>query len=224
MVRHRGMRNVRAAVLAHVAIDATIVGLLALSLRDVHFASVRLVALQTATAIKLNPLVLVRPVVRIVTRNAAEFSLAGNVAAALLHLLELAHRAITLHHFRNENVDRPELVQRQTRAKIEGLAAAPQTAVLPLQMALLANGVAQPRLQLRRVHDRVVVFVGFGAVFALLDVEFAWAVATLATNAQAGKCRFIVSVLSSVNRVRLVAVTIQAFDVNGPIECALSSE
>src|SRR5262249_55245763 len=109
----------------------------------------------------------------IVAGDAAELPTAGGEATAQLHLLDVVDRVWIVQVGVDENV--PELAQWHSGAAVEQRAPAAQHAGRALEVALLAAGVAQPRLQLRRVDDRV-------RLPAHRDVQLAGPMAALAAD------------------------------------------
>src|SRR5262249_11137690 len=154
--------------------------------------------------------------VRVVTRDAAELPPALLVAAAGHHLLDLADRppAAGLRGRRHEH--RPEQVQRQPRPVVERLPAAPEDAHLPLQGALLADGLAQGRLQVPRVDDARIHTKDRLAALAPGDVLSAGPVAALAADGVAAEDRRLKAVDRVLDGQGLVAVAEQALGTDRP--------
>src|SRR5207249_10532142 len=133
--------------------DTTVVRLLLPALRDRDGAALGLVAGQAPAAVELDALLRRRPLVWVVARNAPEFPRAGLETAALVHLLDLPDRPRVRVQLRQAREHRPDLVQRQPRAEVERIAAAPQHPLLALQVALLAHRVARQWVEFLRVND-----------------------------------------------------------------------
>jgi hypothetical protein len=92
---------------------------------------------------------------RIVARNAPEPALAGAEAEALVQLLELADDT-ALGWARCPLQNRPEPIEGKPWPVVVILPVCPQHAPLPIQVALLANGVPKRRFQNARIDDRQV--------------------------------------------------------------------
>jgi hypothetical protein len=202
MVGRRRVSNLSVRA-GHMASDARVVGLLGAALVLRQLAIRLAMAVEAAAAIVLRLRSFLGQSMRVVARNAAELSHASRVAAALVHLLDMADEAIDWlagsrvagrrgrvgRRRREENSfdGRPG----QARPKILALAAARFDAHQAAEVALLTDGLAQPRLQVRRIDDGKVGSGGDGfvgaAAFTRGDVQLARAVAALAADRVAGE-------------------------------------
>src|SRR5262249_3871078 len=131
--------------------------------------------------------------VRVMTGDAAELAVAPLEAAAGVQLLDVSDRLLARPQFRGAHEHRPEGVQRQPRPVVEGVPAAPLDAEVALKVALLADGVAQGRLQLPRVDDGLCCR-GEPFAVALPHVQFARAMAALAADGEAAEDRRLIVV------------------------------
>ncbi len=114
--------------------------------------------------------------VRVVARDATKLSLALAETATRFDLLHLPDRLKRVAVSRIPFEDRPEPVEREARAEVEGLMAGPGRAKRPLEMTLLTDRIPQRWGQIGRVDDGQ---VGLGRRPILIHVQCAWAVAAL---------------------------------------------
>ena len=198
----------------HVAGDAAILGALGQPGQGWQCASLVGVAFQ-ATAPEIGVLRLGGGlVVRVVTGDAAEGAVAGPVAEALVHLLDVAGVAVLRGQPRPDE-HRLEPRQRQTGSVVLQVAAVPLDPLLAQQVALFADVVAQQRRQVARVDD---ARPGPGDVQRLADVQLAGAVAALAADRMPPEDRRLVAVLRPRHVRDPVGVAIQALGGDRPLE------
>src|SRR5260370_25616039 len=88
--------------------------------------------------------------------DAAQLPFAGLVAAAFVHLLHLVHGLVFLIQLRLAHVNGQELIEGQTRPIIKRPPSAEDDGVFSLQMALLADLVAQMGFKAPRGVEGVV--------------------------------------------------------------------
>src|SRR5437870_8881250 len=110
-------------------------------------------ALQTPAAVERDFLLRRGQLMRVVTRNTTEPTLALLKTAAQSHLVDMPDRFLAAHILGQPDKYGFDQVQRQSRAVVEQRSPAAHHARFTLKMALLANGFAQRRLQMARVHD-----------------------------------------------------------------------
>src|SRR5439155_15792547 len=115
------------------------------------------------------------------------------------------------------NVNRPEQVERQARAKIKWLPVAARDARLAVEMALLADRFAQGRLQMPWIDDRVVSPLDGCCGLAAGDVQCAGTMTALAANRAALKERQAIAIDRMWHRLGLVAMTEQAAGLYLPV-------
>src|SRR5262249_11194962 len=95
--------------------------------------------------------------VGIVAVDAAQSSPAGAVAAAGVHLLDVAERRVTAASMRAGDEDSQEVLQRQSGAVISRTPTGSLDVIDPLEVALLADGLPQRGLEAPRIDDCRVV-------------------------------------------------------------------
>ena len=155
MIGGRGMDDVHDSLTGHMARDA-IIGRPLLEPGLVRErAGLVGVAIQTAIAVKRLTLAGLGRLMGVVARDAAQPSLARGMAAAFTHLLDLSDKAIAPRPL-GRHKDGPETLKRLPRPKILVTLAQARDPPRAAQMTLLANGVAEGRLELGRIDDRVV--------------------------------------------------------------------
>src|SRR5260370_39801173 len=110
-------------------------------------------------------------------------------ATALIHLLDVVDR-LRVVLIRRMNRDRPEIAQRHSGPKIEQPPAATQEPVFALEVALLADGLAQLRREVLWIDNGIILALGRRS----RDVQLAGAVTALAADGRAAKDRFFVSI------------------------------
>src|SRR5262245_9823451 len=130
------------------------------------------------------------------TRNSCvPFCAARLEATALVHLLDMTDRLWGLAGLGDPNELGPEGLRRQAGAEVVKLAAAVQTAERSLEVALLADGLAECRLQPARVDDGVVHRIRDRlGPHAASDVQLPGAVTALAADRVPVEHRFGVAV------------------------------
>jgi hypothetical protein len=133
-------------------------------------------------------------------------------AVALVHLLDLADGPRALPRLRGADEHRQEQPQRQAGAEVVLAAAAAQDAGGADQVTLLADGVAQRRLQAAGVDDGAVPLL----LLAAGDVQRPRAVAALAADGVPLEDRFRVAIQRALDVVGAVGVTEQAVGQDGP--------
>ena len=149
MVRRRGMGNIRVSFARHVTASAIIFSTTRQSGRGRKTAPAVTVAFQAATSV-ISRLLLGRgQLVGIVARDAPEPAAAGDEALALVHLLDLADKTVFVLLFGLQE-HRPEPLKRQAGPIILLVTASAHDSVIADQVALLANGISQRRLEKQR--------------------------------------------------------------------------
>src|SRR5437879_4109160 len=116
---------------------------------------------QAALAVVVQPPFGGRQLVWIVAGDAAHFPIAGLKTATGVHLFDVTDGLVARRGFRRPHEDRPELLQGQARAIIERLPALAYKPRLPLEVALLADGLAQGGRQVTGIYDRVIRVWGY---------------------------------------------------------------
>lgn len=149
----------------------------------------------------------------IVATRTTHFPLRGNRALAVPQLLDLAHRflrrCVALHE------DRLKRLERETRAKIEHVSPSADDAAFPLQVALLANRIAEARLEMLGVDDTRIGNDRWLERELLVDMQFARPVATFATDRRLhAESRLHVSIDRPRNVLHPVDVAIKATRLN----------
>src|SRR5439155_26770550 len=94
--------------------------------------------------------------VRVVAGGTAEPALARLEALALEHLLDMADGGALFPLASGRHVDGEELFEGEPRAEVEDAAPTTEDAGDAFEVALLADGLAQGRLQVARVDDGTV--------------------------------------------------------------------
>src|SRR5436190_41101 len=158
MVCGSGVNNVGSGVGRHVAVDAAVLSALAEALGHRQTTPpALLVALQAGGAVVLDTSRWLNALVRIMAGDTAQpvFPVTGLKAAALVHLLDMADSLRAFPPLRCGDEHRPELLHRQAGAEVVQPAAVAHEPSFPLQVALLADGLAERRRQVPRVDDRV---------------------------------------------------------------------
>src|SRR5205807_9764079 len=140
-------------------------------------------ALQTALAVVSRRLVACRQAVRIMARDATQFPLARLIATALIHLFDLVDGFVVFVDFRLANENGLKEIERQTRPIIKRPPAAARDRFLTLQVALLADLVAQMGLQAARVDDGVIDFARVCAARSTSNMKFTGSMTALAADA-----------------------------------------
>src|SRR5882762_1482897 len=113
-------------------------------------------AVQAALAVVVQSLLDGRQLVWIVARDAAHFPLARLKTAAGVHLFDVTDGLVARREFRRHHEDRPKLLQGEARAIVERLPTLAYKPRLPLEMALLANGLTQGGREVTGIYDRVI--------------------------------------------------------------------
>lgn len=152
--------------------------------------------------------------VRIVAGGAAQLAVAGGglVAAALHHLLDRADELETAVLLPAVDEIHEEILQCQTRPEIELAQPAADHPLLPLDMTLLADGLAQGMIQPFWIDYGVIgLALGWpGTIEANLNMFFAGAMAALAADGQAVEDRLAVAVFGALDMVGPVGVAEEA--------------
>src|SRR5438128_1250597 len=185
VVRERGVGDIGAAEARHVTGSAVV--LLLLPPRCGQTAAGLLMTAQAARAVVGRFFLRLGQKVRIVAGNAAQLAAARLVTAAVEHLAHVADRLGFIMEPGPGNINRPEQVERQARAKIKRLPVAARDARLAVEMALLADRFAQGRLQMPWIDDRVVSPLDGCCGLAAGDVQCAGTMTALAANRAALK-------------------------------------
>ena len=153
VISHRRVSDVSGPAPGHVAFNATVVGLAGAAVCFGDAAGLGVVAREASRAVVLGALGLCWATMRVVAGRAAEGAAAGGVAAAVVHLLDLADGPGAARRPRLDE-DRDELVEREPRAEVSLLVAGPEEAVGPLEVALLADRIPECGGQVAGIHDR----------------------------------------------------------------------
>src|ERR1700688_100944 len=124
-----------------------------LPLRPRRAASIFSVTRQTAAAKKRRRFIAMKLDVRVVARNTAQPAIAAGPATAHLHLLKLIerHEMVSLDRLRDRKYRR-HISQRRSRPEVEIILARLKHPGVAGKMALRADIVANPVLQLPRIH------------------------------------------------------------------------
>src|SRR5579883_390173 len=139
-------------------------------------------AVQTAATVPFHALALGRQDMRIVARGAAHSAVAGLVATALMHLLDMANGLAAAVPVRRGDEDRHELIERESGPIGPQRLALVNDARLPLEMTLFTHGFPQPLRQSTRIYDCPIPIALSCTALMCGDVLLAGSVAALATN------------------------------------------
>jgi hypothetical protein len=153
----------------------------------------------------------------VVARRAAETALARAETATHFHLFRLPDELGFL--LLRPAVDGEEFDQRKPRAIVEHFAVETFDPVVALEVALLADSVSQRRLQMPRIDDRPVSSIDH---LRVLRVQFAWAVAPLATNRVAAEDWLFIPVQGVRDRFDSVGMAKQTASIDWPIKVEIT--
>src|SRR5579884_1854768 len=176
-----------------------------------------MMACQAAVAIVARFLFGWRQLVWIMAGDAAELTGAGLEAAAGIHLLDVAGELAGTALAHRSDKHGPEIGKRQSGPEIEGLPSPAEHASNPLQMALLADRLAQGRRQAGGIDDGIVGSRQRPGL-RLADVQFARPVAALTANRQAIEYRLLIAIAGSADRLGLVGVAEQTECRHGSLQ------
>jgi hypothetical protein len=213
------MGNVGVGESGHVTIDATIFRARLLANVSWKAATILPMAVQAAVPEILRSFLARGQYMGIVTGDATQLALARLKTAAGVHLFDLTDGPEVIGHLGRKHKDGAKLEQGQTGAKVEDLLAAPDysTAELSLQMALLANRLAQGWVEAAGIDNRIVQALKNLTARAPVHVQFPWAVAAFTTNGKPPREKGLgIAVHRVGDGLEVVGVAKQAFRLDRP--------
>src|SRR6516225_2958101 len=161
-----------------------------------------------------------RQAVRIMTRNTSHLAGALLVAATGGHLFDLPHRPEFIRKFRRSNERSQEQVQGQPRPIFPELPPPARNPPFSLQMALLADRIAQHGGQMAWM-DNVLPSSAAFSIFLPAHVQIPGTMATLAADCLALEVRQVKPVHGILHRLNLIGVAEQAVRADRSFEMAI---
>ncbi len=174
------------------------------------------VTFQAAIAVVGRPLFGRRQPMWVVARGASELARATSITSAGMHLLDVSNRFGRTGVLLAGDEHHEEFMQRQARTELECRATEPLDARSAPQMALLADRLAQRRIEVGGIHDREIATVRKHS--RIPDVQRSGTVASFAPNRQSPEGRRLVAVNRPHRRIESVGVAEDATGVYGSLE------